>query len=176
MSRNRIDNDIPTHPSLQPLVETPPTVRRKPVDFEAIWNKQGISPAFEVALGIAADAVHDVIMNPGKGSHNIQEWTKQPNCWEETKRLRPSWNTDWISELLDLSTERQLRDEARKDQIELNSIDAQTKVVEMGGVFGPMCLSGRKPTTQSPTGRQATCVRQRASHKARFRKIGSARS
>jgi hypothetical protein len=111
------------------------SLMRKVVDFEAVWNRQAISPAFEVAFGIAADAVHDVIMNPKQGSHNIQEWTKQPNCWEEAKRLHPSWNAEWLTELLDLSAERELRAEAKKDQSVLNSINAQAQVVGMGGEF-----------------------------------------
>lgn len=45
----------------------------KSVDFLSIWNRQAVTPAFERALGQAADAAHDVLMQPGEGYRNISE-------------------------------------------------------------------------------------------------------
>lgn len=108
---------------------------KKAVDFEAIWQSQSISPAFEKAIGLAADAAHEVLMNPQGGSHNISEWAKSPNCWSALMRQTVKWNDEWLDELQDKSAEREAKKEAKKDQKELNGIEAQKQVIAMGGEF-----------------------------------------
>ena len=107
----------------------------KVVDFLAIWNRQGLSPAFERALGQAADIAHDVLMNPGEGYRNISEWAKQQKCWMAVKQASVSWDKGWISELMSPEDEREIKIEGAKDQKELNGIEAQSLVVEAGAQF-----------------------------------------
>lgn len=107
----------------------------KTVDFLSIWNRQAITPAFERALGQAADAAHDVLMQPGEGYRNISEWAKQPKCWNALKQKNVYWDEGWISELINLEEEREIKSEGVKDQKELNGIEAQSIVVEAGAQF-----------------------------------------
>lgn len=108
----------------------------KAVNFETVWQAQSISPAFETALGLASDVAHQILMHPQGGSHNISEWAKQPNCWTAlVKKQHVTWNDEWISELLDKSAEQAAKAEAKKDQKELNAIEAQKQVIAMGGDF-----------------------------------------
>ncbi len=107
----------------------------KAVDFETVWQKQGISPAFETALGLSSDVAHQVLMHPQEGSHNISEWAKQPNCWTVLVKHQVAWNDEWRTELLDKSVEQEAKAEAKKDQKELNTIEAQKQVIAMGGDF-----------------------------------------
>lgn len=107
----------------------------KTVDFLSIWNRQAVTPAFERALGQAADAAHDVLMQPGEGYRNISEWAKQPKCWNALKQKNVYWDEGWISELISLEEEREIKSEGVKDQKELNGIEAQSIVVEAGAQF-----------------------------------------
>lgn len=107
----------------------------KSVDFLSIWNRQAATPAFERALGQAADAAHDVLMQPGEGYRNISEWAKQPKCWNALKQKNVYWDEGWISELISLEEEREIKSEGVKDQKELNGIEAQSIVVEAGAQF-----------------------------------------
>lgn len=110
-------------------------VMGKSVDFLSIWNRQGVSPAFERALGQAADVAHEVLMHPGEGYRNISEWAKQPNCWSAAKQNEVAWDEEWLSELIDLDEDKEIRSEGIRNQKELDGIEAQSIVVERGAQF-----------------------------------------
>ena len=107
---------------------------KKAVDFESIWQAQKITDDFRKAIGLASDVAHEVLMNP-KGSHNISEWAKSPDCWTALMHERVTWNEAWLRELQDKAAEREAQKEAKKDQKELNSIEAQMQVMAMGNEF-----------------------------------------
>lgn len=107
----------------------------KSVDFLSIWNRQGLTPAFERALGQAADAAHKVLMNPGEGYRNISEWAKQPKCWIALKQLEIEWDNGWVSELISVDEENEIKGKGAREQKELNGIEAQSIVVEAGAQF-----------------------------------------
>ncbi|MDO4429260.1 MAG: AIPR family protein [Atopobiaceae bacterium] len=121
----------------------------KSVDFLSIWNRQAVTPAFERALGQAADAAHDVLMQPGEGYRNISEWAKQPKCWNALKQKNVYWDEGWISELISLGEEREIKSEGVKDQKELNGIEAQSIVVEAGAQFWQNVLEWCKKEGES---------------------------
>lgn len=107
----------------------------KAANFLSIWNKQMISPAFERALGQAADVAHDVLMSPGEGYRNISEWAKQLGCWQRVKQANVQWDEEWVSELISLEEQRDIQNEGKAEQKVLNGIEAQTQVVEAGAEF-----------------------------------------
>lgn len=107
----------------------------KSVDFLSIWKLQGVTPAFERALGQAAGVAHQVLMNPREGYRNISEWAKQPQCWNAVKQMQVQWDDGWISELISVEEERDIQSTAARDQKELNGIAAQTAVVDAGAQF-----------------------------------------
>ena len=74
-------------------------------------------------------------MQPGEGYRNISEWAKQPKCWNALKQKNVYWDEGWISELISLEEEREIKSEGVKDQKELNGIEAQSIVVEAGAQF-----------------------------------------
>lgn len=107
----------------------------KAVDFISIWNQQSLTPAFERAIGQAADVAHAVLMNPGEGYRNISEWAKQQKCWTVLKSKEVDWDVEWRAELIDLNDEKEiLRDGAREQKL-LNGIEAQTAVCNAGPDF-----------------------------------------
>ena len=107
----------------------------KAVNFEAIWTAQEIDKPFRRAIGQAADAAHEVLMSPQAGYKNITEWAKQEKCLTELHKRKIDWDSEWLSTLLDLSDEREAKAEAKKDQRELNGIEAQELVIGMGPEF-----------------------------------------
>lgn len=107
----------------------------KTVDFSQIWNSQSLSEPFEEALQQAADIAHEVLMNPGEGYRNISEWAKQPKCWQTAIAVNVEWPEKWINELISHDEEKENKSESAKDQVELNGIEAQEQVVEMGAQF-----------------------------------------
>ncbi len=113
----------------------------KSIDFLSIWNRQGVTPAFERALGQAADAAHEVLMHPGEGYRNISEWAKQPKCWSAVKQAQVHWDDDWVSELISAEEEKDIKSEGVREQKELNGIEAQSIVVEAGARFWQSVLA-----------------------------------
>lgn len=107
----------------------------KVVDFARIWSMQAVSESFLAALQVAADIAHEVLMNPGEGYRNISEWAKQPKCWQAATEEVIEWPQGWISELIDPEVEKENISEGSKDQVQLNGIEAQEQVVEMGARF-----------------------------------------
>lgn len=113
----------------------------KAVDFLGIWNRQGLTDAFERALGQAADAAHEVLMNPGEGYGNITEWSKQPKCWIEVKKRDVDWDEEWLGELIGADEERDIQRAGKREQKQLNGINEQVAVVEQGVEFWKKVLT-----------------------------------
>lgn len=107
----------------------------KIVDFGKIWNRQSLSDSFEEAIQCAADVAHDTLMNPGEGYRNISEWAKQPKCWQAAIAVDIEWPQGWIDELISPEEEKENKSEGAKEQSELNGIEAQERVIEMGADF-----------------------------------------
>ena len=107
----------------------------KSVDFLSIWNRQGVTLAFERALGQAADVAHAVLMQPGEGYRNISEWAKQLKCWNAVKQAEVQWDEAWLAEIISTAEEREIKSEGAKEQEKLNGLEAQSIVVEAGAQF-----------------------------------------
>ncbi|WP_321972621.1 AIPR family protein [Paratractidigestivibacter sp.] len=118
-------------------------VRRmgKSVNFDSIWNDQGISLALRRALETAADVAHEVLMDPQTGSGNISEWAKQTGCWDRLSVKKASWNEDFLDELVDLAEEKDASREAKNDQRVVIGIECQTEVVKAGADFWKQLLN-----------------------------------
>lgn len=113
----------------------------KAVDFLSIWNQQALTPAFERAIGQAADVAHEVLMCPGPGYRNISEWAKQQKCWAVLKSKEIDWDEEWLAELINLNDEKEiLRDGVREQKI-LIGIEAQTAVCNAGPNFWKKVLA-----------------------------------
>lgn len=108
---------------------------KRAVNFEAIWSAQEIDAPFRKAIGQAADAAHEVLMAPQAGYKNITEWAKQEKCLTELCKRDIEWDPAWVTTLLNLADEREAKAEAKKDQKELNGIEAQELVVSKGPEF-----------------------------------------
>jgi hypothetical protein len=102
------------------------------VDFSRIWRAQTLPSDVRAALAVAAEAVHDVIVNAGTENPNPLEWAKQPACWTRVKALSIAWPEGWERTLVTTAEQVEERRAALKDQRVLNGIEAQMAVVKAG--------------------------------------------
>ncbi len=105
------------------------------INFERVWQAQGVSPGLRDALVVSAKAVHDVIVDPPEGMRNVTEWAKQQACWHRVMTLHVTWPEALDSELVSSVERSEVKRAAVKDQRLLNGIEAQTRVVQAGSAL-----------------------------------------
>lgn len=71
------------------------------IDLDAIWKRQGISPALQDAIRNVSAMVNKIITNPPNG-RNITEWCKRKECWEAIRIEEVALNERFQMELLDI--------------------------------------------------------------------------
>lgn len=111
------------------------------IDFDRIWRDQALPNDITAALAVAAEAVHDVIVNAGPENPNPLEWAKQPACWSRVQARVIEWPEGWLNSQLTEAQVKVNRREGIKDQRVLNGIEAQTIVFTAGGPFWKQVLS-----------------------------------
>lgn len=109
--------------------------QRRAVDFESIWRRQRPSPALTDALAAVAECVHDVLVAPPAGISNVTEWAKKEGCWDRVRMLKVQLPPRFVDELISAEEQRDAAKDARRDQRQLNGIEAQIAVVNAGGRF-----------------------------------------
>ncbi len=105
------------------------------INFERIWQEQGISLELRGSLVVAARAVHDVIVDPPDGMRNVTEWAKQQACWNRVMGLLVQWPGELQRMMVSSAERNEEKRGAVKDQRMLNGIEAQTVVVQAGSAF-----------------------------------------
>ena len=129
--------------------------QERAVDFDSIWRLQSQGTAMDEAVSTAAEQVHEVLIHPPAGISNVTEWAKKQACWERVRNLSIEWPGDFVAELISAEEQRDTARTARRDQRELNGIEAQIAVVQAGGQFWADALAwgqGRKLLTATETG------------------------
>lgn len=108
---------------------------KKSLDFQRVWNAQGINTTLEQALTVIAKAVNDDITKPTQGISNISEWCKKDACWTriqaEISAMEAELADDFWNELVSADEAAIEAKSARKTQKIDNGIDAQRKVISI---------------------------------------------
>ena len=126
--------------------------RHRSVDFRKIWRRQAIDPVIEEALAAVAEAVHDVLISPPPRISNVTEWAKKEACWSRVQELDVAWPSAFLDELISTDERRDLERHAKRDQRELNGLQAQIAVVQAGPEFWDKALAwGKERRLLSPT-------------------------
>ena len=105
------------------------------MDFEAIWHRQSSGGILDDAIAIAAARVHAVLVQPPAGISNVTEWAKKQACWERVRNIGINWSNSFVGELISAEEQRETARTARREQRELNGIEAQIAVVNAGAQF-----------------------------------------
>lgn len=109
--------------------------QKRAVDFQRIWRQQAPGPAMEEALVVAAEAVYEILIDPPSGISNVTEWAKKQACWRGVQDLAIAWPSAFLGDLISIEERRNAARNARRDQRELNQIEAQIAVVRSGPGF-----------------------------------------
>ncbi len=129
--------------------------RNRAVDFETIWRRQSLGSVLDDAIAIAATEVHEVLVHPPAGISNVTEWAKKQACWERVRNLDIDWPDAFLQGLISVQGQRDSARTARREQRELNGIEAQIAVVNAGGQFWSDALAwgrARRLLTAMETG------------------------
>ena len=122
------------------------------MDFQAIWRRQEPGPALQEAIAIVSKGVHDVLVDPPEGMRNVTEWAKKELCWTRVMDLGFSWPQGLDDELVSAEEKRTSKRSARREQVMLNSIEAQIAVFHAGPEFWARALAwGKRESLLSPT-------------------------
>lgn len=105
------------------------------MDFESIWRQQALGPALVQAIAAIAEQVHNVLIDPPTGISNVTEWAKKQGCWDRIRMLDIKLPSKMADETISTAEQREEARDARRDQRQLNGIEAQIAVVNAGGKF-----------------------------------------
>ena len=126
--------------------------RGRAVDFQGIWRRQSPGPALEEALVTVAETVHEVLVNPPAGIRNVTEWAKKQACWSQVRDLDVAWPSSFLEDLISTEERRDSERHARRDQRELNGMEAQIAVVGAAPGFWQEALAwGAERRLLTPT-------------------------
>jgi hypothetical protein len=108
-------------------------LRQRSLNFESIWQAQGISKDLTVALSLAAEASLRIITSPPAGAvKNVTEWAKRPGAWTALQAVELTWSPSFLESLLSRAEARTEARQATKEQRVLNGIQAQVAVMQAG--------------------------------------------
>ncbi|MDE0343594.1 MAG: AIPR family protein [Deltaproteobacteria bacterium] len=123
----------------------------KAVDFQDVWRRQTLPPAMAPALVAAAESVHDVLIAPPEGISNVTEWAKKQACWNRVSEREVAWPQPFLDGLISTADRRDEARNARREQRELKSVEAQIVVVRAGPAFWAEALAwGRERELLTP--------------------------
>ena len=126
--------------------------RGQSVDFQDIWHRQALPPAMAPALVTVAESVHEVLVAPPSGISNVTEWAKKQACWNRVTDLHIAWARPFLNDLISTDARRDAARSARREQRELNKVQALIAVVNAGPAFWSTALAwGTKRGLLTPT-------------------------
>lgn len=135
----------------QALLSVLATRYKKVPDWDGIWSRQGITPAFGQAIAGCAQKVNSFIVATPDSIRNVTEWCKKQACWEGIQRLDVDLSEAFLAELLPVAEENRRERDAQGQRAMDNGIEAQQEVFSLGAPFWAQlddyCRSRRIPMT-----------------------------
>ena len=91
------------------------------------------------------------MIDPPAGISNVTEWAKKQGCWDRVRMLDMGLPPKIADELISTAEKQDAARGARRDQRQLNGIEAQIAVVNAGGRFWADALGwGRSRNLLTP--------------------------
>lgn len=85
-------------------------------DFEAVWNRQGLSNTALRALVDTAEIMHGVLTDPRRPQANVTQWAKQLACWDLAKLAPALLPAELKSDLIAAASVHTRQAEERKQR------------------------------------------------------------
>lgn len=104
----------------------------KQLDLQKIWQKQKCPDILLEQMAVIAERVYYSITADSRPIENVTQWCKQLGCWEAVKKLSMSPVCGLETLLSGYEEQAAARKEARAQRRIDNTIDTQTKVLELG--------------------------------------------
>ena len=124
----------------------------KLLDFKALWNRQGLTPAIEQQLLVIAERMFAIIVAPEGGFQNVTEWAKKELCWQRARDTKITLLQELGKELTGREEEQTTKKDAQATQSVMTGIQIQTLVVELGPAYWRALQSwARERQLLSPT-------------------------
>ena len=111
------------------------------IDLQRIWRQQALAPVMEETLVVVAEAVHDVLIDTPASVSNVTEWAKKQACWAQVRELVIEWPSEFLDILISTEERRDIVRDDKRDQRELNGMEAQIAVVSAGPGFWEEALA-----------------------------------
>lgn len=105
------------------------TAGRGEFDFEAVWQRQGLSDAMRAFALRVAYEVMLILTSAARPVTNVTEWAKREACWTAVRSVRMDLPPSVIDELVSADTAVSARRSARVQQKLDDGIQAQTAVL-----------------------------------------------
>lgn len=102
------------------------------LDLDRIWKAQAIGDAARHQLEQTARAAFEVLVDPPAQWKNVTEWAKKEQCWQRVVAAPVAAVAGLRAELKALEEERHDRRDARTQDKEDTTINAQVEVVRLG--------------------------------------------
>ena len=115
--------------------------RGKVIDFDSVWRLQRVPSDLERALLAAAEAANEVIINPPTGIRNMSEWAKKQACWATFSKHEVAYQPGFETVLIDPEQAKALKRDRRRENAEVDGIEAQRMVVGQGADYWAQWLA-----------------------------------
>lgn len=107
----------------------------KILDLDRVWADQSVPEGIMKALLIACEIAAKAITAPQSGVRNVTEWAKKQACWGSLMRTEVKYGAELADHLTDADEARTVQRDGRRDETMVSGIEAQTKVIELGGAY-----------------------------------------
>lgn len=101
-------------------------------DFRGVWNHQSITYETELQIAEIAQKVYEYLIDPKREVQNVTEWAKREACWKGIKSLSITLRSNFISELIPASAQKEAERNAKSIQLQDNKVSAMVAVAEYG--------------------------------------------
>jgi hypothetical protein len=105
------------------------------IDLDDVWKNQTVSTDLMDSLLRSAEAAAHVIIHPESGIKNVTEWAKKQGCWGAVRREESEYEDGFSDITVKPEEANSVTREVRRDAALTTGIEAQVKVVELGGKF-----------------------------------------
>lgn len=99
------------------------------LDFRKIWATQSLGEPVLLAIDSISEGVQSVFTSSKRGSQNVSEWAKKPECWEQVRELKITLPDSLADELVSLDDMHEAKVSARVVQKIDTGIEAQMRVL-----------------------------------------------
>lgn len=104
------------------------------IDFNRIWNLQGIYEELEDQLKVLTKEVYDFITGP-RDTENVTEWCKKEICWSKAKAKVWTINDPFLYTLISKTEIQNEQKEEKETRKIANEVDALKEIIARGSDY-----------------------------------------